>query len=251
LLSAFAAILVSDPVSFATTILTHAESAHRDDYSQVLCPTATDTRVGQVTRLPDDGPQVEQRLEALLRQKTRNLVRKARMQGFELANGDTDAGWRFLYETHLENLTAMGGRPKPPAHFEAMRHSIPVGWRRVLETRLAGTPVASVLLFKFNKTVEYVTPVVKREYRSMQPLSFAIWHGMLEAVGEGYRHWNWGGTWASQGTLHHFKAGWAAADLPYYYLVRATAGALSAWRRQPAEWSAAFPYYYVFPHDAT
>jgi hypothetical protein len=241
--------VAADAVRFATVILTPEETAHVDAYRAALETTNTDHRIGQVTELPDAGDDLEARLEATCLQKTRNLVRKSRNQGFTIETADTDEGWHFLYETHVANMSAMGGRAKPLPHFDALRASIPAEWRQMLQVRHEGTAVASVLLLRFNRTVEYVTPVIKHEFRSMQPLSFAIWHGMLNAVRDGFRYWNWGGTWASQTTLHHFKAGWGARDRPYSYVIRATSDALDLWQQCRAELVDAYPYYFLYPYD--
>ena len=43
---------------------------------------------------------------------------------------------------------------------------------------------------------------------------------MQDAINSGFR-WNWGGTWKSQKSLHHFS-GWGAEDKPHTYLVSST-----------------------------
>ena len=103
------------------------------------------------------------------------------------------------------------------------------------------------MLLQFRHTIEYITPVVCKEYRASQPLSFLIFHAMQDAVGRGFRQWNWGGTWRTQHTLYRFKAGFGAIDRPYSYLVVASEEShrrLRAVRRQIGD---AFPYYYVYP----
>ena len=87
-------------------------------------------------------------------------------------------------------MAGIGGTAKPWAHFEAIRDAIPASARRLYIARLNGQPVAALLLLYFNRTVEYITPVIKHEYRSAQPLSFLIWHAMQDAIAEGFRWWN-------------------------------------------------------------
>ena len=160
------------------------------------------------------------------------MVRKALQQGFALHITDADWAWRFLYETHVENLQALGGQAKPWSHFIALRTHIPAHWRRVFVATLADQPVAALLLLYFNQTVEYITPVIRHAYRSQQPLSFLIWHAMLWASREGYRWWKaGGGTWLAQPSLYHFKAGWGAIDLPYTYLINVSEQVVSRYRR--------------------
>lgn len=57
---------------------------------------------------------------------------------------------------------------------------------------LNNEPIAALLIFYFNKTVEYFTPVVVENYRSYQALSLVIYEAMKDAVKDGYEWWNWG-----------------------------------------------------------
>lgn len=242
--------VLSPGTAFSTVILTPDENERLDEYAALLQPTTTDYRIGQITRLPEAGDDLETRLEHACRQKTRNLIRKALKQGFTMAVRDDEAAWRFLYDTHCENMAAIGGKAKPWAHFAALREAIPAAWRQLIVTSAGAVPAAAMLLLRFNRTVEYLTPVVKHEFRSLQALSFTIWHGMLDAARSGYRWWNWGGTWASQRSLHHFKAGWGAVDRPYTYLVRGSERALRELAHDRDALTAAFPYYFLYPFQA-
>jgi hypothetical protein len=239
--------LPSDVLS-ATLVLTPDETRFIGEYEAVLEPRAADDRIGQVTPLPEAGADLEARLEARLAKKTRNLVRKSLHQGFVEEVADSDATWRFLHATHAENLAAIGGRAKPWPHFESLRRHIPAEQRRLSVALLDGEPVAALLLLAFHQTVEYLTPAIVNLFRPRQPLSFLIWHGLRWAAARGCRRWNWGGTWRSQGSLHHFKAGWGAEDHPYSYVVCATEPGLRRIREQREAVSAAFPYYYAYPH---
>lgn len=231
----------------ATIILTHQEEYHRSQYEATLLPVALDHRLGQMTALLGKRDDLEVSLEAVLRQKTRNLVRKALKQGFVAVEADDDESWSFLYNTHVENMEGIGGKPKPWVHFEAMRACIPAARRKLLVAELDGVRVAAMLLLYFNRTVEYITPVIKHEHRSRQPLSFLIWQGMLDACVRGYERWNWGGTWVSQESLHHFKAGWGARDMPYSYLILATEEGRKSLMRVRGELAKLFPFYYTYP----
>jgi hypothetical protein len=248
LLAAYAEALLASDVLTATLILTPIENDKLPIYLGRLKPPFTDHRIGQITCLPPPGTALEQQLLLHLRRKTRNAVRKALQQGFALHITDADWAWRFLYETHVENLQALGGQAKPWSHFIALRTHIPVPWRRIFVASLADQPVAALLLLTFNQTVEYFTPVIKHTHRSQQPLSFLIWHAMLWASREGFRWWNWGGTWLAQQSLYHFKAGWGAIDLPYTYLINVSEQVVSRVQAHLSALQGAFPYYYIFPY---
>jgi lipid II:glycine glycyltransferase (peptidoglycan interpeptide bridge formation enzyme) len=228
-------------------ILLPDEEPHKSCYEEILRPTAVDGRIGQFTELPDDGPQLEPRLLARFHQKTRNLVRKGLNQGFTERVSDEDWAWDFLHHAHAANIAALGGRPKPKAHFDALRRIMPLGMQRLSIAMDETVPVAAMLTASFNKTVEYLVPTIQPEYRSRQPLSFLIFHGMIAAARSGDRLWNWGGTWHDQVKLHHFKAGFGAVDRSYSYLVHATAENLSVLREYRHDLASRFPYFYIYP----
>ena len=71
---------------------------------------------------------------------------------------------------------------------------------------------------------------------------------MLDAIQKGYVWWNWGGTWTSQESLHHFKAGWGAVDMPYTYLVRSSSEGRAKLASHRAELDQLFPYFYTYPY---
>lgn len=245
LLNAYDQLVKGPEVLTATLILSPFDEDKRQSYCEALTPSTLDHRIGQITELPN----LDTNLESVLTQKTRNLARKSRKQGFEIRRDASDFAWEFLYTVHQENMLAIGGKAKPREHFDALRRNLPEEWRQISIATLNGEPVAALLLLFYNKTVEYFTPVIKQEYRSLQPLSFLIWNGMVDAVEKGFRWWNWGGTWVSQKTLHHFKAGWGAKDYPYSYLVNASSRGMDALQSDRDSVARAFPYFYVFPFD--
>jgi len=250
LLARFASDLeVLTPLS-TTMILLPQEEPERALYEEILRPTAIDGRIGQFTKLPEDSPDLPQRLEASFRQKTRNLVRKGLKQGFVETVSEEDWAWDFLHRTHAQNIAALGGRSKPQTHFETLRRTVPPNMRRLSLAMNGAVPVAAMLTISFNRTVEYITPAIDILHRSRQPLSFLIFHGMIDAVQRGHRMWNWGGTWVDQAALHHFKTGFGAIDCPYSYLVRASAKGLEIFRARRRELGALFPYFYVYPYSA-
>jgi hypothetical protein len=248
LLEAYRGVVASSALS-STIVLSPFEQQHLDTYLSIAPPTVTDRRTGQMTPLPLPGPDQAVALEKTILQKTRNLVRKSLRQNFSLEIDDTDSGWRFLYETHVENLAAIGGRAKPREHFEALRRSLPRQWQRLYTARQEGTPVAALLVLDFNRTTEYFTPVVKHEYRPLQPLSFLIWHAMLHSIEKRMKWWNWGGTWPTQRSLYHFKAGWGAVDFPYSYLIQASPEAVSLLKRELSALERAYRNYYLYPYS--
>jgi lipid II:glycine glycyltransferase (peptidoglycan interpeptide bridge formation enzyme) len=108
--------------------------------------------------------------------------------------------------------------------------------------------VAALLLFYLNKVVEYFTPVVDVQYRTLQPLSLLIHHAMLDAISRGCRWWNWGGTWAEQEGVYRFKKRWGTNDYPYKYFTSVYDPTVLS--LPPRQLLHEYPYFYVFPFAA-
>ncbi len=249
LLNEFKSIVDTPEVLSSTIIVTPFENGFIQQYIDVLKTEIFDQRMGQINILPEPGQDIANRLMMTFKQKTRNLVRKSLKQGFTLEVTDADWAWQFLQEVHAENMSAIDAEPKPRSHFDAVRKKFLIHQRKLFVARLDNTATAALLLLYFNNTVEYFIPVIKKDYRSFQPLSFLIYHAMLDAVEKGFRWWNWGGTWISQNSLNHFKRGWGALDAPYTYLVNAHPGAVDTIKQHIKKIAQSFPFYYVFPFN--
>lgn len=198
LFDAYLGIVHEPDVLTAVLITNPFQKSAPERYRMALTPWYFEDRICQITPLPSSMPESEDALMAVYSKKTRNLVRKACKMDFHLEITDEDWGWKFLVRTHVENMHAIGGRHKPLSHFQAMRERIPVRHRR-LSVALFGTePVAAMLLLLFGNIVEYITPVIKHEYRSLQPLTRLVHDGMVFAARNHYAWWNWGGTWKTR-----------------------------------------------------
>ena len=177
----------------------------------------TDSRIGQFTPLPADaqGPdEINDALMALYHPKTRNMVRKA-IQGVSSVEID-NAAFGFLRRVHLENMSVIGGIPKPDAFFDLVpRHFVPGLDFDLFVGRVDGEPAAALLVFYFNETAEYYTPVVLATARNSQALTLLIHRAMAKAIEHGCRRWNWGGTWSAQQGVYQFKSRWGTQDKPY------------------------------------
>lgn len=232
---------------FTTTILSPFEQRYVAEYEAVLEVSARDVRVGQLSELPMESPDIDARLLAMAKPKTRNLIRKALNQGFVECLDDDDRAWAFLETTHRHNIAALGGTPKPADHFVALREIFGGDGLRLSIALLNGTPVAALLVLLHQRSAEYLVPVVDAAHRTRQPLSFLIWHALRAMARRGVRIWNWGGTWLEQASLHHFKAGWGAVDHPYTYLVHASPAGYRALADGLDRVLADFPYFFIFP----
>lgn len=204
----------------------------------------SDQRVGQITELPTESS--DSALMGSLPSKTRNMVRKSEKQNFRWISAFDEQALEFLANVHLENMQEIGGIAKPKHFFDLVASNFQYGLDyRIYMAYWDGQPVAAMLLFYSGKTVEYFTPVIKAEYRALQPLTCLIFNAMRDAVDEGYRYWNWGGTWVTQEGVYRFKKSWGAVDSPYnYYSVIFDDSVLSMSREQLLS---DYAYFYTVP----
>jgi len=247
LLTAYKDLLKETDCAAATLISSPFEQ-NNEIYENILEPTFIDKRIGQLTPLPKACDDLDDRLMSMYHQKTRNLVRKAAKYGFNVSADPTSEAIDFLIEVHRENMLEIGGITKPDSFFRLIPEFFEYGAHYRIYCAYKGKePCAAMLVFYFNRTVEYFTPVVKKEYRSEQPLSLLIYRAMAEAVNEGYSWWNWGGTWISQEGVYHFKKRWGTEDKPYFYFVNLRSNSLLS--VSSSELLKEYPYFYVVPFD--
>jgi lipid II:glycine glycyltransferase (peptidoglycan interpeptide bridge formation enzyme) len=190
---------------------------------------------------------IEDELFALYEESARRNVRKARKAGVTFRESRDREAFAFLHRTHDANIRAVNGLPKTQAFFDAVAESVPHACWVLWIAEQASTPVAALLVFRFNRTVEYFTPAILEEARNAQPLALLVHEAMCQAARDSYRWWNWGGTWATQEGVYRFKRKWGAQDMPYYYYTRISDRRLLDRSRE--ELLAAFPGFFVAPFD--
>jgi hypothetical protein len=205
-----------------------------------------DDRIGQITSLPAGGD-TEEKLFASFHVKTRNAIRKGQKSGqiIELCENVENLAW--LQCVHEQSIRSLGGVPKTLEIFESLIAEFPLGTSsRLYVGRIDGEPVSGLLLLLYQDMVEYFTPVVVEEHRDKQVLSGLIFRAMTELAKEGYRVWNWGGTWRSQEGVYRFKSRWGAAERPYRYFNRLTDSNFKSHSREVL--TQAFPFFYLFKY---
>jgi hypothetical protein len=176
------------------------------------------------------------------------MIRKAKKNSIEIKIDNSIKAFEFLKETHYKNMDDIKGKKKPASFFELVKdHFLPGKDYNLWMAYKDARPVAALLLFYFNRTVEYYVPGIVKKYRSIQPLSLLIYEAMFEAAKSGYYYWNWGGTHPDQHGVYKFKKQWNAVDLPYNYYI-------SVYDEQLYDYPEAlikkeFPYFYVLPFN--
>lgn len=206
----------------------------------------TDYRIGQFTNiLCQDNPWDE--IMARVDSSARRNVKKAIREGITVEIDH--AQMERLREIHQTNIRAIGGIPKTDEFFAMIpRYFTPGQDFDLYVAKKDGLVIAGLLLLYFNQTVEYFTPAIKSEYRSIQPLSLIVITAMANASRRGFVWWNWGGTWVSQIGLYRFKKKWAANERNYYYYTQLNDRSILNWT--PADIFSAFPNFFVVPFSA-
>lgn len=233
-----ASTIVSSP--FETNLLPYFEDStgHK----------MTDSRIGQLTQLPRGDGEPSVLVMNALPSKTRNMVRKAEKLGITITANHREGAMSFLADTHEANMAKIGGIAKPKHFFAMIEEKLEYGTDyRIYTAGYEGQLVAALLLFYFNQTVEYFTPVIVEQYRSSQPLSLLIYSAMADAVAQSFEWWNWGGTWHTQDSVYRFKQSWRAIDMPYRYFTNVMDPSILTWDKSLI--LSTFPYFYVVPFD--
>lgn len=153
--------------------------------------------------------------------------------------------FEFLYQTHFKNITLLNGIPKPKEFFERLTVFCNEKEYKLYIAEFQGKPIAALLCFYYGDVVEYYTPALLSEYRTLQALSLAIFNAMNEAYNNGYKWWNFGGTWALQDGVYKFKSRLGARDrIYYYYTLLNNKDILNSTKEVLLE---EYPYFYVLP----
>lgn len=245
-LLAYFRVFAAERGCISSTVITSPFDFDLSQYEACTGFTVSDSRIGQLTPLPPPGNDAHTAMMNALHHKTRNMVRKAEKLGITVTCVQQEGCMAFLAKTHAANLAEIGGLAKPARFFDLVERDFRHGTDYLIYTAwLDGVPVAALLLFYFNETIEYFTPVIVKEHRSSQPLSLIIYHAMTDAAAKGFRWWNWGGTWLTQDGLYQFKRSWGAIDMPYRYFT--TIADQRVTKRSKAELLNDYPYFYVAP----
>ncbi|QNI52871.1 femAB family protein [Synechococcus sp. BIOS-E4-1] len=204
--------LAAEEQASSATIITNPLELDSDFYDRKITYDYRDERIGLITHLPSSEDLLISRFD---NPRPRN-IRRAIKEGVTVAKGSTDA-LPFLYDIHSDNMRAIGGLAKKRSFFDAIPSTMHKDDWAVFTATLDGKPIAALLLFYFNETVEYFTPVIVETHRNTQALALVIYEAMRDAINLGFVNWNWGGTWTSQGGVYDFKKRWGTSEYRYYY----------------------------------
>jgi len=233
---------------FSATIISSPFETNVDFYEEEINFSYRDERIGQLTKLPTKTDSVANVLMEKFEGVRRRNIRKALKSGVSVIDKNTPQNIQFLIDTHIENIRSIGSIPKPRNFFEMIPQFFNYGTDyRIFTAFKDEVPIAALLLFYFNKTVEYFTPVVIEEFRSLQPLSLLIFEAMQAAARDEFEWWNWGGTWHSQKSLYDFKKRWGTKDLLYTYYTTIYCDISHIQSLGKSGILEEYPYFYVMP----
>ena len=231
-----------DAKAASATIISNPLEGDSDFYDAHIEHDFRDERIGQITHLPSADEDLIARFEA---PRPRN-IRRAIRGGVTVTRGATEA-LEFLFNTHAANMAAIGGLAKKHSFFDAIPTKMQTGDWTVFTAMLDGKPIAALLLFYFNRTVEYFTPVIIESHRNTQALALVIYEAMCDAIQRGFTNWNWGGTWLSQGGVYDFKKRWGTSEYRYYYYTRVMNSELKTCK--PSYLLEHYPSFYLVPFN--
>ena len=204
----------------ASTLITSPFERENIWYKKNTMPQFVDERIGQITFFPMEDGEVTEKLLHSIDGKTRNIIKKAQKSGVIVEIDNSSESMDFLYRHHVEGMKKIDGLAKKKGFFQLVSKLFEQGVEyNIFTARLGDKRIASCLLFYYNNTVEYFVPMTVEGFRSYQPLSLIIFEAMKDAMLKGFKKWNWGGTWLTQGGVYEFKRKWATTNLSYYYYV--------------------------------
>ena len=228
----------------SSTIITNPMKNDKAFIENELNLQPTDYRIGQITELPENSENIEEILiNSFANPRPRN-IRKAIKENITVKKENSIESLEFLYKVHKDNIESIGGKAKEKSFFDLIPNYFNNNEFAVYIAYIDETPIAGLLLFYFNKTVEYFTPATIHDYRNAQPSALLIYQAMIDAARNGYKYWNWGGTWESQKGVYDFKNKWNAQDYKYFYYTNLFDGKIK--NIDKLELLKSFPYFYIF-----
>lgn len=209
--------LVIEKDCILSTIITSPFDNDISFYEKYIQYKFKDSRIAQITAFRNNVNDIENEIMYnIIEKRNRVAIRRPRKNNIvvEYSNDFTE-----LYNMHTENISTKGGIVKPMLFFQDVHKWFGKKEFDLMYAKKDGKIIGGLLLFYFKDTVEYFTPTFYYDYRKEQATSLLVFEGIKNAIKNGYKYWNWGGTWGSQESLYKFKRGWGAKDYHYYYYI--------------------------------
>lgn len=233
----------------ASTVIGSPLEDYDQLYKDIINPDYIDERIELMTYFPyDSGKTIADALMSKYHHMERRCIRKAIKNEVDVRIDNSNESMDFLCGVHTENMLAIGGIPKVHRCFELVQKHFKAGEDyNIFVAKKDGKSIAALLLFYFNGTVEYYTPAIVEEYRTIQPLTLVIYTAMQDAMEKGFEKWNWGGTGLTQKSLYDFKSKWGTTETRYFYYTKIFNQDILKLNR--GELMESFSNYYVYPFN--
>jgi len=184
---------------------------------EILSTSLKEEKLSQWTNI-EHKDNMDESLMNLFESSTRRNIRKAIKSNVSIEVDNSQI--EFLYQTHYDNISSIGGKTKSKDFFYSLDSYFEKGVDyNIYIASLNNKKIGALLLFYFNNTVEYFTPAIVNEFRSVQALPLIIYKAMLDSSQSKYKWWNWGGTWKTQKGVYKFKKKFGAIDKKYNYFI--------------------------------
>lgn len=231
----------------SSTIITNPLNNDKEFIENKLKLKATDYRIGQITELPDYTDNYEEVLLSSFQNPRPRNIKRAKKAGIIVKKENNLEALEFLFKVHKDNIESINGISKKESFFINLPKFFNEDEYGVYIAYIDKKPIAGLLLFYFNKTVEYFTPATIHDYRNDQPSALLIYQAMLDSIKSGYKFWNWGGTWESQTGVYDFKNKWNAKDFKYFYYTNLFDNKILNYEKQKLIES--FQYFYSYNYN--
>jgi len=206
-----------------------------------------DMRIGQFTNI-ECNKGFEEEIFKIISGNRRNEIRRAQKHRVEVAEENDQM--EFIRITHQDEMKKNNRKYKNDDFFNKIGTYFTKGTDyKIFIARQDKKPIAGLLMFYFNKTAEYFTPVVLGEARIYQPMSLILYNVFLDAMKRGFKWINWGGTWVSQEGVYRFKSQMGAKDYPYHYYTKINNPDIL--KIDPVDVLSMYPDFYVYNFNNT
>ncbi len=210
-----------------TALKKYVDSLHYASLTMVSSPLSdsispfnyspTDHRISQMTHLTCGQKSPQEYLLSIIDSSARRNIKKAEAADVTVSVLNERA-LDYLEQTHNSNMQSIGGKAKTSAFFEKFpRYFKANSDYKIYVASYNNQPISALLVFFYNNTVEYFTPVTQSAFRDVQPMALILKTAMIDAIQQGFTHWNWGGTWLNQDGVYKFKKKWGAVEIMYNY----------------------------------
>ena len=176
-----------------------------------VCHQQKQEKIAQFTYLDPEGI-----FRKNIHPKTRSDYNRAARQNITIEINNSQLG--ILKEIHQENMNSIGIEPKCDLFFKLIGKYFEPGLDfNIYTARLDDRIIGVLLIFYFNRTVEYFVPAIDNAHRHLNPLSLIIITAMQDAVKKGCDLWHWGGASINgQENVFKFKKKWGTSEKLYF-----------------------------------